>query len=342
METKKNLFGLKLSELQDIVDSEGFPRFSAKQLTDWIYRKQICDFDLMSNLSLQQRIILKSKYTVSPNQFSQIAESVDGTKKYLFPIENSNSVEAVSIPDNERLTICISSQAGCTLGCKFCQTGKMKFGKNLTSSEILSQLTTLPDFEDITNIVFMGMGEPLLNFENVKNTVEILTSTWGFGMSKTRITLSTVGIIPELEKFMENPFCELAISLHNPFHEERLKIMPIENKYPISEVINSLKKIDSGELKKISFEYIVFKNYNHSNEHVNQIAKLLNGLPAKINLMNYHKIEGLDYESPSREEMEVFQQKLMQKGITTTIRKSKGIDIAAACGLLSTLKKESE
>jgi len=336
LETKKNLFGLTLSELQDIVDSEGFPHFSAKQLTDWMYRKQIYDFDLMSNLSLQQRTILNNKYTVSSNAFSKIAESVDGTKKYLFPIENSNAVEAVSIPDKDRLTVCISAQSGCALGCKFCQTGKMNSHKNLNSSEILSQLTTLPDFEDITNIVLMGMGEPLLNFENVKKTIEILTSIWGFGMSKTRITLSTVGIIPELIKFLENPFCELAISLHNPIHEERLELMPIEKKYPIQEVINTLKKYDSGELKKISFEYIVFKDYNHSNEHVNQIAKLLNGLPAKINLMNYHKIEGLDYESPSREEMEAFQQKLMQKGITTTIRKSKGIDIAAACGLLST------
>lgn len=279
-----NIFGLTLLEIKNLINKVGLESYIANQLTNWIYAKKVYDFNLMTNISLKNRDLLSSNFFIKVNPYIKQTESKDGTKKYLFEVDTNNTIETVVIPDNERLTICVSSQVGCSLGCKFCQTGKMKFQKNLASSEILSQLINIPDFEKITNIVFMGMGEPFLNFNSVKNASEIITSKWGYGFSKNRITISSVGLIPELKTFVEQPFCELAISLHSPFHEQRKELVPIENKYPISEVVKVLKTANSNLLKKISFEYIVFKNINHSNEHVNELYKLLYGLPAKINL----------------------------------------------------------
>lgn len=330
-----NLFGKTKKELEDICFEESIPRFVADQIRDWMYKKRVTDFHKMSNLSLKLRETFSQKYTVLPSVPVHSSVSADGTVKYLFPVSEDQFVEAVFIPDGERATVCISTQAGCGLGCSFCQTGRMGSGINLTPGEIVSQVLFLPEFEKLTNVVIMGMGEPLMNWDNLKTAIEILTSEKYVGMSKKRITLSTVGIIPQLKDFLQSFPCELAISLHTPFHDERKQIMPVENKYPIEEVIYLIRPYTVGSSRTVSFEYIVFQDFNHSQKHVDELAGMLNGIPCKINLMSFHQIEGADMKSPDRATMEVFQNALKEKGFTVTIRKSRGLDIEAACGMLS-------
>lgn len=337
-----NIFGKTTKSLEEICFEESIPRFVADQISNWIYKKRVTDFHQMSNLSLQLRETLSTKYTISPSIPSESSVSADGTIKYLFPVSDNQFVETVMIPDKERATVCISTQAGCALGCKFCQTGKMGSGTNLTPDEIVSQVLFLPEFEKLTNVVIMGMGEPLMNWENLRIALEILTSEKYIGMSKKRITLSTVGIIPQLKVFLQSYPCELAISLHTPFHDERKQIMPVENKYPIEEVIYLIRPYTVGSSRTISFEYIVFQDFNHSQKHVDELAGMLNGIPCKINLMSFHQIEGTDMKSPDRATMEVFQNALKEKGFTVTIRKSRGIDIEAACGMLSWKKGNAQ
>ncbi len=335
MKTKTNIFGFTSNQLLEVCYDELLPAFTANQLIDWIYKKKVTDFNSMSNISLKSREMLDSKYCVSPSMPQQLKESADGTKKYLFPMEGGNFVEAVCIPDGERMTVCISTQFGCVLGCSFCQTGTMGHGNNLSVGEILSQVLFLPEYGKLTNVVLMGMGEPLMNWENVRTFLEILTSEKYVGMSKKRITLSTVGIIPALKEFLQSFPCELAISMHSPFSDERKRMMPVENKYPIAEVIYQIRPYVVGSSRTISFEYIVLKDINHSPKHADEIALLLNGIPCKLNLISYHKTENHVFESPERGQMEEFQNLLKEKGFTVTIRKSRGRDIEAACGMLA-------
>lgn len=330
-----NIFGKTIEELQQICDEAGFPRFAARQISDWMYKKHVLTFDAMSNLSLLQRQFLSDSFIIQPLKTIEKRKSTDGTIKYLFQTENGAFAESVFIPDKERNTLCISVQTGCPLGCEFCQTGKSGIGDNLSTGDIVSQVLHLPQVNLLTNVVIMGMGEPLLNWENVKNALLILTSPKYHGMGKHRITLSTVGIIPALKEFLQLYPCELAISLHTPFSDERRKIMPIENKYPIEEVLHLVRRYTSGSSRIVSFEYLVFKDMNHSAEHVEQLSEILSGIPCKINLMSFHAIEGVDLQSPSRNEMEDFQNALKLKGFTVTIRKSRGRDIEAACGMLA-------
>ncbi len=330
-----NLFGLSVKQLEEVCFAEGFPKYAAGQLAEWMYKKRVTDFSLMSNISVKNRELMTHKYCISTSQPSNSSVSEDGTIKYLFPVSHSHFVEAVFIPDGERATVCISTQAGCLLNCEFCGTGKMGLGINLTTGEIISQVLFLPEFEKITNIVIMGMGEPLLNWDNVKTAIEILTAEKLVGMSKRRITLSTVGIIPQLKDFLQLFPCELAISMHTPFHDERKQIMPVENKYPIEEVLYLIRPYTVGSSRTVSFEYIVFKDFNHSEKHVEELTRILDGIPCKINLMAYHSVDGFHMQSPDRNEMEKFQNALKQKGFTVTIRKSRGQDIDAACGMLA-------
>jgi 23S rRNA (adenine2503-C2)-methyltransferase len=332
---KTDIFGYTVDQLKEICFQESFPAYAADQIADWMYKKRITDFQLMSNLSKAHRDILSNQYCVSPALPVHSSVSSDGTIKYLFSLHDDHHVEAVYIPDGERATVCISVQAGCALGCVFCQTAQMKTGRNLQVGEILSQVLFLPEFEKLTNIVIMGMGEPLMNWENVKIALEILSTEKYVGMSKKRFTLSTVGIIPELKDFLQTFPCELAISMHSPFSEERKQLMPVENKYPLAEVLYLVRRYTSGSSRVVSFEYIVFKGLNHSQKHADEIARILNGIPCKINLISMHSISACELESPERTEMESFQQALKNKGFTVTIRKSRGIDIEAACGMLS-------
>jgi 23S rRNA (adenine2503-C2)-methyltransferase len=333
---KENLFGKTLTELSEICSKFGLPSYSARQISEWLYRKDIHEIDEMSNLSGKNRAILKEHFNFGTSVHSKVQESVDGTKKYLFPAKNNKFIEAAYIPESDRATLCVSSQIGCKMGCLFCMTGKQGFQGNLSASEILNQVKSLPESKKLTNIVYMGMGEPLDNTEEVLKSLEIFTSDWGFGMSPKRITVSTIGIIPSLEKFINSSDCHLAISLHTPFDDERKKLMPVQNIYPIDNVIKFVKQFDWAHQRRISIEYIMFKGLNDTPRHVNQLARLLNGLKCRINLIRFHPIPDTPLESTEVSDIIVFRDKLNAKGITATLRRSRGEDIYAACGLLST------
>ena len=333
---KENLFGKTLTELQEICSRLGLPGFSARQITEWLYQKDLWDIDGMTNLSIKNRTILKEHFTLGITLHSKVQESVDGTKKYLFPTKTNKFIEAAYIPEADRATLCVSSQIGCKMGCLFCMTGKQGFQGNLTAGEILNQVKALPERKKLTNIVYMGMGEPLDNTEEVLKSLEIFTSTWGFGMSPKRITVSTIGIIPALDSFLKRSECHLAISLHTPFDEERKKLMPVQNVYPIEDVIQFVKQFDWAKQRRVSIEYIMFKGLNDTSRHVNQLARLLNGLKCRINLIRFHPIPDTPLESTEVNDILIFRDKLNAKGITATLRRSRGEDIYAACGLLST------
>jgi len=262
--------------------------------------------------------------------------SSDGTKKYLFPAGEGKFIETAYIPEKNRHTICLSTQVGCRMGCLFCMTGKQGFQGNLTASEILNQFRSIPEWALLTNIVYMGMGEPLDNPDEVMKSLEILTSEWGFGLSPKRITVSTIGIIPAMLRFLESSKAHLAVSLHSPFDEERQMLMPVQNKYPLKEVLAKIRDWDFGRQRRVSFEYILFKNLNDSPAHVNELARILNGIRCRVNLIRFHPIPDTSFESPDEKDVIAFRDRLNDKGITATIRASRGEDIRAACGLLST------
>lgn len=333
---KITLFGKTPDELKQVVGELGMKPFAAKQIAEWLYKKHARTFDEMTNISLKDRQRLNEKCSIGLETFSNVQSSSDGTKKYLFPTEKSRFIEAAYIPDDDRATLCVSSQVGCKMGCLFCMTGKQGFQSQLSSGEIVNQISSLPEREKLTNIVYMGMGEPFDNLENVMKSLELLTSDWGYAMSPRRITVSTIGMIPAMKHFLEKSECHLAVSMHTPFHEERKKLMPIENVFPIAEVIETLRAFDMGRQRRVSFEYIMFKGLNDSTKHVNEIARLLNGMRCRINLIRFHPIPDTPLESSDETVIQQFREALVKKGIRTTIRASRGQDIFAACGLLST------
>jgi 23S rRNA (adenine2503-C2)-methyltransferase len=341
--SKEKLYGKTLSELREITSEAGLPRYSTGQIASWLYGRNATEIDSMTNLSLAARHILSEKYLVGLSAPLKETVSSDGTKKYLFSsggetsaLGGSRFVEAAMIPDGERATLCLSSQAGCRMGCAFCATGRQGLDHNLSTGAILNQFASLPERDRLTNRVYMGMGEPLDNTDNVLRSLEILTSPWGYGWSPTRITLSTAGVIPSLERFLAESRVHLAVSLHNPFHQEREQIMPIERAYPIERVVEVIRRHDFSHQRRVSFEYIVMSGLNDTPRHIAELAKLLNGLACRINLIRFHKIPDSPYFSPPVADMERFRDALTRKGITTTIRASRGEDIEAACGLLST------
>jgi len=343
--SKEKLFGKTLTEITQIVKAAGLPGFTAKQITEWLYKKNISSIEQMTNLSKVARQHLMDNYEFGKTAHSKVQESVDGTKKYLFTTDNQQFIESAYIPDEDRSTLCVSSQVGCKMGCLFCMTGKQGFQANLTAGEILNQVFSLPEFNNLTNLVYMGMGEPMDNIEEVLKSLEVLTSAWGLGWSPRRINVSTIGVIPPMKRFIEESEAHLAISLHSPFNEERKQLMPIENVYPAEEVVSLLKDYDWAHQRRVSFEYIMFKGVNDSAAHVKGLTKLLNGVKCRINLIRFHSIPNTPLTGTSDSQMEWFRDELNNKGITTTIRRSRGLDIYAACGLLSTkelVKKQNE
>ncbi len=332
------LFGKSLDELRSISKELGLPSFTGKQITEWLYQKEIGGFEEMTNLSKKARELLSSSYSLGLQNPVDVQESVDGTKKYLFPGASGKFIETAYIPDKDRATVCVSSQVGCKMGCLFCMTGKQGFQGNLTAGEILNQFRSIPEWSLLTNIVYMGMGEPLDNLDEVLKSLEILTAPWGFAMSPRRITVSTIGITPAMLKFLENCEAHLAISLHTPFDEERRKLMPIQQVYPLQEVLSEIRSWDFGRQRRVSFEYILFKNLNDTPAHVNELSRILSGIKCRINLIRFHPIPNTPLESPDEKTIVAFKERLNAKGITTTIRASRGQDIWAACGLLSTKK----
>ncbi|OQX75458.1 MAG: 23S rRNA (adenine(2503)-C(2))-methyltransferase [Bacteroidetes bacterium 4484_276] len=333
---KKILLGKTLNELTEITLKLGLPKFTAAQIADWLYKKDISSIGEMSNLSKKARGLLAENFEFGLVDHTRVQVSADGTKKYLYPAQNNKFVEAAYIPDGKRNTLCVSSQVGCKMGCLFCMTGKQGFQSDLTAGEIVNQVRNLPERDQLTNIVYMGMGEPFDNLGEVMKSLEIFTSDWGFGWSPKRITVSTIGIVPAMKVFLEKSECHLAVSLHSPFEEERKKLMPIGNRYPLREVLGTVRGFDFGRQRRVSFEYIMFKGVNDSPLHVKELARKLDGIRCRINLIRFHPIPGTPLLGTDDATIEKFMLALNDKGIRTTIRASRGEDIFAACGLLST------
>lgn len=333
----KKLLGLNINELQEVALSVGLPRFAGKQIADWLYVKRVTTIDEMTNLSLRGRQALSEQYETGRHLPVREAVSVDGTRKYLFrtatsrPDGTDNYVEAVYIPEDDRATLCVSTQAGCKMGCRFCMTGTLGFHGQLDAGEILNQILY---FGDLTNIVYMGEGEPMDNIDSVLRSIEIMTASYGPAWSPKRITVSSVGIVPGLRRFIDECDCHLAISLHNPFGAERQDIMPAEKMYNLSEVVALLKQYDWSHQRRVSFEYICWGDKNDGVKYANELIRLLKGLDCRINLIRFH--EGVDRDFPASNEsrMEWLRDYLTEHGITTTIRRSRGEDILAACGML--------
>lgn len=334
----EHLYGKTLAELRLVAEEYGLPRFAAGQMVRWLYKRHVTDIASMTDLSAVARARLAERCDIGLTAPLAVSASEDGTRKYLYATETSGRhIESAYIPDGERATLCVSSQAGCRMGCRFCMTSRQGLHHSLSTLEILNQIASLPERDRLTNVVYMGMGEPLDNLDNVLRSLEVLTSEWGYGWSPTRITLSTAGVLPSLKRFLDESSVHLAVSLHNPFHDERQEIMPIEKPYPIAEVMKLLRQYDFTHQRRVSFEYIVMSGLNDSPRHVAELARLLNGVACRINLIRFHKIPDSPYFSPPQPQMEAFRDALIRKGIMTTIRRSRGEDIKAACGLLSTL-----
>lgn len=337
---KKPLLGLTLNELKVLAKSLGMPAFTGGQIAQWIYQKHVQSIDEMTNISKKNRDLLSTEYCVGTMPFADAQYSKDGTIKYLFPTENGKQVETVFIPDHDRATLCVSCQVGCKMNCLFCQTGKQGFEGSLTVRDIMNQVYALPEIERLTNIVFMGQGEPMDNLDNVLKATELLQADFGLAWSPKRITVSSVGIKNKLKRFLDESECHVAISLHSPIPEQRALLMPAEKGMPITQVVELLKKYDFSHQRRLTFEYIVFGDTNDSQTHARELVKLLKGLDCRINLIRFHQIPEVNLHGADDKKMEALRDYLCNHGITTTIRASRGQDIYAACGLLSTAAKE--
>lgn len=337
---KEYLAGKTLEELTAIVTRLGMPRFTAGQIAAWLYEKRVRSIDEMTNLSKVNRERLAREYEIGYSEPVDEMRSVDGTVKYLFKTSSGHFVESVYIPDHNRATLCVSSQVGCKMNCYFCMTGKQGFKAQLTAREIMNQIISIPESASLTNLVFMGMGEPLDNLNEVMKSLTVLTAKWGFAWSPKRITVSTIGVKRNLQRFLDETDCHLAVSLHDPFPEERLSIMPVEKACPVSDIIALLRQYDFSRQRRLSFEYIMFNGFNDSLEHAEALVRLLKGVDCRVNLIRFHAIPGVELKSSVESAMVAFRDYLSRKGIICTIRTSRGEDIFAACGMLSTAKKK--
>jgi len=372
--TNNSLFGKTFSELSQIVNELLLPAFTARQIADWLYKKNVSSIDEMTNLSSKNRTQISKTYIIGTSEPLEFQKSKDGVKKYLFLVNEGKYIETVYIPEpltsphhrgkphpnpphkggsnvSGRATLCISSQVGCRMGCAFCMTARQGYQSNLTANEILNQFRSLPEHNNLSNIVFMGMGEPFDNKNELMKCLEILTSDWGYAWAPKRITVSTIGILPAIRNFMDKSRCHLAVSLHHPDSAERQKLVPAENKYPIKQIVDTLKTYDLNKQRRISFEYVMLAGVNDSLQQANDTVRLLSGLKCRVNLIGYNDPSdktqltplrggsGRSLFKPSGEQViQQFADTLNRKGIITTIRRSRGIDIEAACGMLSTNK----
>ncbi|MDR2883369.1 MAG: 23S rRNA (adenine(2503)-C(2))-methyltransferase RlmN [Alistipes sp.] len=339
---KEMLYGKTPAELREVAAGLGMPRHAAGQMAAWLYRRGAVDIAAMTDISAAHRTALAERFEIGLTPPVRETVSADGTRKYLFEAAGGAAIEAAMIPDDgreretKRATLCLSSQAGCRMGCVFCATGRQGLLRSLTAGGILNQFASLPERDALTNIVYMGMGEPLDNPDEVLKSLDILTSEWGYGWSPTRITLSTAGVAPAMERFLRESRVHLAVSLHNPFHDERAAIMPVERAWPIEGIVGTLRRYPLEPQRRISFEYIVMSGLNDSPRHVAGLVKLLGGLSCRLNLIRFHTIPGSPFFSPPADAMERLRDNLTRRGIRTTVRASRGEDIEAACGLLST------
>jgi 23S rRNA (adenine2503-C2)-methyltransferase len=330
------LMGMTCAELKDAVRQLGMPAFTGGQIARWLYQQHVTSIDEMTNISKLNRERLKEHYTVGAMPPLDCQRSVDGTVKYLFPTASGKFVETVFIPDGERATLCVSCQVGCKMNCLFCQTGKQGWEGDLTAADILNQIYSLPERELLTNVVFMGQGEPMDNLDAILRATEILTADDGYTWSPKRITVSSVGVKNKLKRFLDESQCHVAISMHSPLHEQRRQLMPAEGQMPIEEVVALLKQYDFTHQRRCSFEYICFGGLNDTMVHAREIVKLVEGLECRVNLIRFHPILGVDLPGADEQRMERLRDYLTAHGVFTTIRASRGQDIFAACGLLST------
>ena len=342
---KKRLFGMTIEELRNAVTELAMPKFTATQIADWIYKKGAESIEQITNLSAKNKALLSEHYEIGRRApFSSVTSS-DGTKKYLYQI-GEKYIETVYIPDKDRATLCVSCQVGCKMNCKFCMTGTLGFHGHLDAGDILNQIFSIPDSDKLTNIVYMGEGEPMDNLDNVLASLSVMTSAWGCGWSPKRITVSSVGISKGLKHFVENCDCHLAISLHNPFAIERQEVMPIEKVNHLSDIISLLKQYDWSHQRRVSFEYICWSGINDTPKHANELLRLLKGLDCRINLIRFHAAPSSNLHkevalpSSDEQQMEWLRDYLTDRGITTTIRRSRGEDILAACGMLVNALRE--
>ena len=341
-ENKVVLLGMNLDELKRFVISGGMPAFTGKQLAEWIYKKRVCDFGKMNNISKKNREWLEANSIIGREKPSEEYKSSDGTVKYLFNAPKGRKIESVMIPDKDRATLCVSSQSGCRMNCFFCATGRNGFYGNLTAAQILNQILTVgnnlnvdnPE-EDLTNIVFMGMGEPLDNFHEVKKVIDVLTAQWGLAWSPKRITVSTVGKLPQLKELLDDTKVHVAVSLHLSDPNIRQQMMPAQKAFPITSIIKVLKSYDFSHQRRLSFEYIMWKGVNDSIEDAKSLVTLLSGLDCRVNLIRFHVIPGVDLQPATEERMIMFRNYLNSNGFIATIRTSRGEDIMAACGQLA-------
>ncbi len=348
--SKKRLIGMTPTELKAVVGALGMPAFTARQIAQWIYEKHVGSIAEMTNISKQNRERLEQEFEVGLMAPIDCQRSKDGTIKYLFPVSSHSAaiseardsfVETVFIPDHDRATLCVSCQVGCKMNCLFCQTGKQGWQGDLTAADILNQILALPESDQLTNIVFMGQGEPMDNLDAVLRATEVLTADWGFAWSPKRITVSSVGVRGKLKRFLDESECHVAISMHSPLHEQRMQLMPAEKAMPIEETIELLRQYDFTHQRRCSFEYICFGGLNDTPVYGREIVRLLAGLECRVNLIRFHEIPNVDLPASDEKRMESLRDYLTAHGIFTTIRASRGQDIFAACGLLSTAKQNN-
>lgn len=349
------LLGLTIEELIGVTSKLGMPTYVGKQIAEWLYKKHVVNFEAMSNLSKATRETLRQNFVIGCLSPVKSQKSVDGTIKYLYPTQKGDFVETVYIPNDKHATLCVSSQVGCKMGCIFCMTGRQGYVASLIAADILNQIYSLPERDTLTNIVFMGQGEPFDNLDAVLKVIKILTAPWGYGWSPKRITVSSVGLRKGLTRFINECECHLAISLHHPIAEERAKFMPAERAFGIYDIVKNLEQYDIfrkckqsnsskniSHQRRLSFEYIVFDGVNDSIYHANALIKLVHNLDCRINLIRFHDIPNTPFHGISEDKMLIFRNYLTKHGLFATVRASRGQDIFAACGLLTTAQKEEE
>jgi len=340
---KEKLLGRNPQELSQIAKSLGLPAFTGGQMAKWMYSSRVHSIEEMTNISKAGRAKISENYDYGLVQPIDCKTSQDGTRKYLFPVDGEgDAIEAVMIPDGDRKTLCVSSQAGCKMNCRFCMTGRQGFHGNLDAAAILSQFLAIEESQELSNAVFMGMGEPFDNYEAVSKVLEVLSSDWGYAWSPKRITVSSIGVIPVLKRYLDEQKCHLAISLHNPFSAERAEMMPVEKAFPIAKVVEMIRQYDFSGQRRVSFEYTMFGGWNDDKRHADALIRLLRGLECRVNLIRFHKIPDFPYDSSPQNVMEAFRDRLSNNGITCTIRASRGEDIFAACGLLAGRHREGK
>jgi 23S rRNA (adenine2503-C2)-methyltransferase len=335
MTEKTDLKNLTLPALEHFLQGKGKERFRAIQIFKWIYQKDARSFEEMSNLSKELRAELAETAFISDLAPEAVEEGGDGTRKYLFALSDGNAVEAVLIPDEGRNTLCISSQAGCAMGCEFCLTGTFRLTRNLATAEIINQVMAVRREFDIRNIVMMGMGEPLHNLDNVIPAILIMIDGNGLQFSNRRVTVSTCGLVPEMERLgREVPTVNLAVSLNATTDELRDRIMPVNRKYPLRDLLKACKEFPLPGRRKVTFEYVMLGGLNDTLEDAKRLLRLTSDIPNKVNLIPFNEHEGCDFKAPTRAAVDAFHKYLIDRHVTVITRDSRGGDISAACGQL--------